>query len=232
MKLKISSPILTMLILASCSLPVDAPPQPTALPSTTPQPTLTFTPAFTPIPLLTQPAISTERSAPVGATAFCDNPDAIKLINSFSKAIASKDGALLSSLVDPVAGMDFRFYRDDNVVNYDVEHAKFIFETTFQANWGLSFGNGESTFGSFQEIILPSLKTVFTPTAVLECNQLKLGGATYEPIWPYKDMNYYSVHFPGTAEYGGLDWQTWVVGIDMGSGKPLLAAFVHYVWEP
>lgn len=232
MKLKIYFPILLLLILASCSIPVDAPPQPTALPSATPQPALTFTPAFTPIPLLTQPALPTETPVPVVATAFCDNPGVIKLIKSFSKAISSKDGVLLSSLVSPAAGMDFRFYRDGNVVNYDVEHALFVFETTFQADWGLSYGSGQSTFGSFQEIILPSLQIVFTPTAVLECNQLKLGGATYEPIWPYKNMNYYSVHFPGTAEYSGLDWQTWAVGVSMGSGKPLLAAFAHYVWEP
>ena len=240
MKLKILLPILILLTLASCSPPVDAAPPPTALSSATPQPALTVAVGFTPISLLTQvatplPVLSTVEgptSAPGVVTAFCDDPRARELIASFYKAISSKDGALLASLVSPTKGMAVRFYRDGNVVNYDVEHARFVFETTFQADWGLSFGSGESTLGSFQDIILPSLKTVFTPTAVLECNQLKVGGATYVPAWPYTDMNYYSVHFPGTDTNGALDWQTWAVGMDMSSGKPTLAAFVHYVWEP
>ncbi len=240
MKLKIFFPILILLTLTGCSIPVDAPPPPTALPTATPRPTFIVAPTLTPIPLLTQVATPTTTSNTVGtqaptagpATPFCDDPRVRELITSFGKAVADKDGKLLSSLVSPSEGMDVRFYRDGNVVNYDVEHALFVFETTFQADWGLSFGSGESTFGSFQEVILPSLQLVFTPTAVLECNQLKLGGATYVPVWPYTDMNYYSVHFPGTDQYGGLNWQTWAVGMDMSSGKPQLAAFVHYVWEP
>lgn len=240
MKLKIFFPILILLTLAGCAIPVDAPPSPTALPSATPRPTLIVPLTFTPIPLLTQVATptsspnadGTQAPTPGAATPFCDDPRARELITSFGKAVADKDGKLLSSLVSPTKGMDVRFYRDGNVVNYDVEHALFVFETTFQADWGLSFGSGQSTFGSFQEVILPSLQIVFTPTALLECNQLNLGGATYIPAWPYKDMNYYSVHFPGTDANGGLDWQTWAVGMDMSSGKPMLAAFVHYVWEP
>jgi len=128
--------------------------------------------------------------------------------------------------------MDVRFYRDGNVVNYDAEHAKFVFETTFQADWGLSFGSGLPTLGAFHEIILPSLQVVFTPTSQLVCNQIKLGGASYNTTWPYPSMNYYSVHFPGTEEFGGLDWQTWAVGMNMSTGTPKLAALIHFVLEP
>jgi hypothetical protein len=218
-----------LLTIASCSVPVDVPPSPTALLPVTPQPTLTAAVSVSPIPLLTQIATPLPTSAPGVVTSFCDDPRVRELISSFGKAISNKDGALLSSLVSPTTGMAVRFYRDGNVVNYDVEHAKFVFETTFEADWGLSYGSGESTLGSFQDIVLPSLQTVFKQTASLECNQLLVGGVTYEPVWPYPELNYYSVHFPGT---GGLDWQTWAVGVDMSSGKPMLAAFVHYVWEP
>ena len=232
MKLKLFLTVLILLTLASCSVPVDVPPSPTALRPATPQPTLTAAVGFTPIPKLTQVATPLPTSVPGVVTSFCDDPRARDLITSFGKAVANKDGALLAALVSPTTGMDVRFYRDSNVVNYDVEHAAVVFETTFQADWGLSYGSGESTFGSFQELILPSLKTVFTPAAVLECNQLKQGGATYVPVWPYEDMNYYSVHFPGTDQYGGLDWETWAVGMDLSTDTPMLAAFVHYVWEP
>ncbi len=224
---------LIVLTLVSCSAPVDVAPPPTALPSATPQPALVSTPTFTAIPALTEPATATSTLLVSTSTiSFCDDSHGRELINSFTVAIATKDGRLLSSLVSPSNGMDVRFYRDGNIVNYDVEHAKFVFETTFQADWGLSFGSGEPTLGSFQEIIRPSLEQVFTSNAVIVCNQLKVGGATYQPIWPYQGMNYFSVYYPGTDQYGGLDWQTWVVGMENVAGKPYLAALVHFVWEP
>lgn len=234
MKLKAYLLTLIILTLTSCSAPVDVPPAPTALP------TLIVSSTFTPIPALTQSSAATQAPAstavqpPVSTSAipFCDDPRTRELINSFSTAIAAKDGPLLASLVSPASGMDVRFYRDGNVVTYDVEHAKFVFETTFQADWGLSFGSGEPTLGSFQEIILPSLQLVFTPNAVVVCNQIKVGGATYQPVWPYQNLNYYSVHFPGTDQYGGMDWETWIVGIENVGGKPYLAALMHFVWEP
>lgn len=232
MKLKIFFPVLILLILVSCSIPVDAPPPLTALPTVASQPALTAAPAFTPIPLLTQVATSLPTSSSNTATSFCDDSRARDLIASFSKAIANKDGALLSSLVSPATGMDVRFYRNGNVVNYDVQHAKFVFETTFQADWGLAPGSGQSTLGSFHDLILPSLQAVFTSNAELLCNQIKIGGASYNPVWSYQGMNYYSVYFPGTDQYNGMDWQTWVVGMDMSSGGPMLAVLMRFAWEP
>lgn len=232
MKLKLYLIALIILTLVSCSVPVDTPPPPTALPIASPQPTLIVSPTFTPIPALTQAATPAATSAPTVPLPFCDDPRARELINSLSAAVASKDGPLLASLVSPSRGMDVRFYRDGNVINYDVEHAKFVFETTFQADWGLSYGSGEPTLGAFHEIILPSLQQVFTSNAVLVCNQIKVGGATYQALWLYPGMNYYSVHFPGTDQNGGLDWQTWVMGMDNVAGRLFIAALVHFVWEP
>jgi len=124
------------------------------------------------------------------------------------------------------------FYRNGKVINYDVEQAKFVFKTALQADWGLSYGSGQPTLGSFQDIVLPALKIVFTPNAQIVCNQLKVGGATYVPEWPYPYLDYYSVHFAGTDQFGSLDWQTWAIGMDAVDGKPYIAALVHYVWEP
>jgi hypothetical protein len=226
MNLKLYLFTLIIATLTSCSIPVDVAPPPTALPLDTPKSTLIVPATFTPVPTLTQLPASTF------APSFCDDSRGLEVIKSFTKAIASKDGHLLSSLVSPSKGMDVRYYRDGNVVNYDVEHAKFVFETTFHANWGLSYGSGEPTLGSFQDIILPSLQKVFTSNAVIVCNQIKVGGATYQPIWPYQKMDYYSVHFPGTDEFGGLNWQTWLIGMDKAAGKLFVAALVHFVWEP
>ena len=223
---------LLTLTLISCAVPVDAPPPPTALTTATPQLTFTSAPTFTATSAPTQPPVLTQTPIPIQPPAFCADNRGTELINSLSKAIASKDGALLASLISPSLGMDVLYYRDGNVINYDVEHAKFIFETTFEADWGLSFGSGEATKGSFQDIVLPTLQKVFTPNSLIICGQIQTGGRNYIPQWPYPDMNYYSVYFPGTDEFGGLDWQTWAVGMDISSGKPTIAAMVHYVWEP
>lgn len=223
---------LLLLTLASCAIAVDEPPPPTALPSDTPQTVLIPSPTFTAIPTLTQPPVFTQTPIPTQPPDFCADIRGTELINSLSKAVAAKDGALLASLVSPSNGMAVRYYRNGNVINYDVEHAKFVFETTFQADWGLSFGSGEPTIGSFQEIILPTLQQVFTPNSLIVCSQLQTGGATYIPEWPYPGMNYYSVYFPGTDEFGQLDWQTWAVGMENLAGKPAITALVHYVWEP
>lgn len=222
-----------VLILAACAVPVDVPPSPTAQPIV-PQPTATLPVVSTPVSKLTPDPVLATAVVPSGPTPanFCEDARARDLIASLGKAAAEKDGTLLASLVSPSLGMDVQFLRNGNVVNYDAEHARFVFETTFQAEWGAAPGSGEPVTGSFQTIILPSLQTVFTPQAVLVCDQIKLGGASYNAEWPYEDLQYYSVHFPGTAPNGNLDWQTWLVGVDFGSPKPSIAALVHYFWEP
>lgn len=224
--------ILTLLTLTACSVPVDAPPPPTALSTAAPQPALISSPTFTAIPTLMQSLVVTQTPIPTPPPDFCADIRGTDLIKSLSKAIETKDGALLASLVSPFSGMDVRYYRNDNVINYDVEHAMFVFETTYQANWGLSFGSGESTVGSFQDIVLPSLRQVFTPNSLIICGQLQTGGATYIPEWPYPEMNYYSIHLPGTEEFGRMDWQTWAVGMENVAGELYISALAHYVWEP
>lgn len=223
---------LFFLTFAACTVPVDAPPPPTALPTATPQWTLTSPPAFTAIPSATQFPVFTQTPIPTQPPEFCADIRGTQLIQSFSQAIASKDGTMLANLVSPTHGMDVRYYRDGKVINYDVDHAKFIFETTFEADWGISFGSGEPTLGSFQEIILPTLEQVFTPNSLVVCSQIQIGNASYIPQWPYPEMDFYSVYFPGTDENGRLDWQTWALGMDNVTGTPTLAALVHYVWEP
>jgi len=218
--------ILACLTLAACSLPADSNSTPTALPTATPQLPLI------PSPTSTSPSVASQTSASTTVPSFCADSRARELIASLMSAIQAADGSLLASLVSPSLGMDVRFYRDGNAINYDPEHAKFIFETTYQADWGLSYGSGQPTIGAFKEIVLPSLKQVFTPNAEIVCDQLKTGGVTYQPIWPYQAMHFFSVHFPGTDANGGLDWQTWAVGMDSAAGKPYISALVHYVWEP
>ena len=143
----------------------------------------------------------------------------------------SADGPLFSSLVSPTRGLDAANFRDGNVINYTPEQAKFLFETTFEVNWGAAPGSGEDEIGSFHDVIVPELVKAFNQPYTLHCNELKHGGATYELEWPYQS-EFYSIHFPGTPANGNLDWQTWVMGIEYVSGKPYVYALIQFFWEP
>ncbi|MBV6396494.1 MAG: hypothetical protein HFACDABA_02092 [Anaerolineales bacterium] len=226
---------LVLTSLLGCTLPQAIPsPAPTALLPTALPPT-----AIVPIPSATSvPPIFTPTPPPTWTSTplpgFCSDSRVAGLFGAFAGALAAANGDALAALISPLNGVDVRFIRDGRVVNYDRAHFAAVFASTYQVEWGLAPGSGLPMIGSFQEIILPSLRIVFTPSAHLTCNQIKLGGATYAAAWPaeYTTVNFYSVHFPGTDQYGGMDWQTWLTGVEMESGQPLLRVLLHFAWEP
>src|SRR5512138_2792314 len=149
---RISTPALVLavvILLAACA------PSATQAPAATPSPILFATET---LPVISSPTasistpvvdtaapttgdatsapVATSTTAPVSSAEFCNDSKVTALIDSLKKAITTNDGALLSSLVSPSSGMDVAFYHNGNVVNYDQEHAKFLFETTYEADWG------------------------------------------------------------------------------------------------
>jgi len=241
MKNKIILPILLMgFVLMSACAPSSAVTPTLALPSTA---TLTTLTASTVIPTIT-PGLLTTTPGGVGVTAIaspistslptvdiCADPQVTTLINSLKTAMLSADGPLFSSLVSPTRGLDAANFRDGNVINYAPEQAKFLFETTFEVNWGPAPGSGEDKVGSFHDVIVPEMVKAFNQPYTLHCNELKHGGATYEVSWPYQG-DFYSVHFPGTEANGSMDWHTWAVGIEYVNNKPYIYALIPYFWEP
>ena len=150
-------PTLTRLV------PTAVPPTSTAIGVTPNLPTTippTFVP-FTSFPLTAVPPTRVPPTQPPPVN-FCADGQATALINSFRNALQTSNGELLASLVSPAHGMDARYYRDGRVVNYDQTHAKFLFESTFQVEWGLAPGSGQMTKGSFHEVIIPSLLDLFS----------------------------------------------------------------------
>ena len=221
--------LIGFVLLAGCASPATpAPATPTflALPTSTlfvgTPPTLAST-AGTPQPGAT--------AAPPNPSSICTDPQVTALIDSFKSAILKSDGPLMSSLVSPARGMDVAYYRDGTVITYDQQHAKFLFETTYQVDWGMEPGSGAMKRGAFHDVIVPALKQIFQQPYTLHCNELKHGGASYELKWPYQG-EYYSIHFPGTQANGNLDWQTWVMGIEYVNAKPYVYAIIQYFWEP
>jgi hypothetical protein len=228
----LSAFLMGLILLASCTLPAtQAPATPTfiALPTST---------LFigTPSAVAQAPGVSTSPPGVTGSPApnpstICTDPQAAAMIDSFKSAILKSDGPLLSSLVSPSRGMDVAYFRDGTVITYKPEHAKFLFETTFEVDWGTEPGSGAMKRGSFHDVIVPELVKIFNQPYTLHCNELKHGGATYELEWPYQG-EFYSIYFPGTQANGSMDWHTWVMGIEYVSGKPYVYALTQFFWEP
>ena len=190
----------------------------TVVPATPATGDATAVPAFTP-------------TAPVSSANFCQDSQVTALIDTLKKAVTTADGSLLASLVSPTSGMDVAFFHNGNVINYDQEHAKFLFETTFEANWGAHPASGQEKVGSFHDVVVPELVKIFNQPYTLHCNELKYGGASYPVTFPYK-KDFYSIYFPGTEANGNMDWNTWVAGIEYVNGKPYLYALTQFFWEP
>jgi hypothetical protein len=119
------------------------------------------------------------------------------------------------------------------VINFDRVHAPFVFESTYEHNWGASPASGLDEVGSFHEVILPNLLDVFNASYTLSCNAVQTGGASYDTSWPaeYAGVNFYSVYRPGAAG-DELNWRTWLVGVEYVGGQPVLFGLVHLAWEP
>jgi hypothetical protein len=216
---------LSLTLLAGCSLPA------AQVPLATSTPTL-FIATPTVLPGLQTPgAAAPGVTAPAGSSTICTDPQVAALIDSFKRAILNNDGPLLSSLVSPSRGMDVARFRDGRVITYTPQQAKFLFETTFEVDWGTAPGSGATERGPFHEVIVPELQKVFGQIYTLHCNELMHGGASYELQWPYQG-EYYSVYFPGTQANGNMDWYTWVMGIEYGNGKPYIYALIPFFWEP
>jgi hypothetical protein len=229
--------LLTLLIgfalLAACASPATTPTQP-VLATQTPL----FIPTATLFPLTLTPGVITpaatlsgSQTPLAGTSNICTDPQVVALIDSLKSAILTSDGPLLSSLVSPTRDMDVAFFHDGTVITYDQEHTKFLFETTFEVNWGPEPGSGADRLGSFHDVVVPELVEIFNQPYTLHCNELKHGGASYEVSWPYEG-NFYSVYYAGTEDNGFLDWHTWVVGIEYVNGKPYIYALMQFFWEP
>ena len=224
--------ILLVVVVTACASPATQAP---ATPTFLPLPTSTLfvgTPSMvaqTPGAFTPQPGGTV--TAATNPSSICGDPQVTAMIDSFKKAILNSDGPLLSSLVSPERGMDVAYFRDGTVITYQPEHAKFLFETTFEVDWGTEPGSGAPKKGSFHDVVVPELVKIFNQPFTLHCNELMHGGATYELEWPYQG-EFYSIYFPGTAENGNMDWHTWVMGIEYVSGKPYVYALMQFFWEP
>jgi hypothetical protein len=219
-----------MILLTGCNIFSPAAPTPTQIATAPPIFVSTDTPAPLPTAIPTSIFTPTATSIPPVAANVCNDPQAVALIDSLKSSMLTADGAAFSSLVSP-NGMEVRYFRDGTGIKYTAYQAQFLFDTTYEANWGTAPGSGLEKTGSFHEVIVPDLVKHFNTAYTLHCNEIRHGGATYQVIWPY-NKDFYSIYYLGTEQNGYMDWHTWVAGIEYVNGKPYLYALMQFFWEP
>jgi len=167
----------------------------------------------------------------VASSTFCADSGVTNFLAEFRLAILTSDGQALSDMVSPTHGMDVWLWNTGYAVNYDADHAGFMFSSTYVHNWGAHPASGLDSKGSFHDVVLPELVDVFNTNFESRCNNA--GVSSYSNTWPpkYSNVNFYQIYHPGTAG-NELNWIVWLVGVEYVSGRPYIFALIHFIWTP
>jgi hypothetical protein len=165
--------------------------------------------------------------------AFCDDEAVQLLLDELKMAVAEKDGDALSRLVHPERGLRIRkawWNPEVWISGNDVED---LMASREVYEWGVEDGSGEAIEGSFARTMLPLLEEDLLPAEEVACNEILHGGTAGLVQLPktYEGIDFYSFHRPGTDEYSGLDWGTWVIGVEKWQGEYSISYLLHFEWE-
>ena len=160
----------------------------------------------------------------------CD-PKVTTLMTQLEQAILTSNGKTLELLVSPAHGMDVWAYRSGRPINFDSEHARWVFDSTYSHNWGSHPASGQNITGPFHEAILPSLVEVFNVSHTTTCNDTEI--SSYTNTWPeeYANINVVKSYKPGSPGVE-LDWRTLLVGVEYVGGKPYIFSIIQFIWTP
>jgi hypothetical protein len=163
---------------------------------------------------------------------FCDEADALALIEDLGTAIASEDGLLLGSLVHPERGLRLRHDWWNPEIFVEGEAVADLFGSTESYDWGTEDGSGFAINGTFRDVLLPTLQEDFLTATEIGCDEFLSGATTGLVQLPeeYEALHFFSVYRPATDE-SGFDWGTWVVGVDRWQGQSYLSFLIHYDYE-
>ena len=170
----------------------------------------------------------------VAPAAFCADAKVTALLASYKTAMTRQDGALLASLVSPVHGLNVTYLRTGKTITYTPALARWVFSSTYAANWGTQPASGLEVKGSFHQEVLPKILDVLSnPNTTTTCNSPATGAKNYQYSWSfqYGNINYYALLKPGSPGVD-LDWRTWLVGVEYVNGQPYLFSLQHLFWEP
>jgi len=164
---------------------------------------------------------------------FCENEDVQVLLDELKEAVGDEDGAVLSRLIHPERGLRIRLSWWNPEVWIGGEEASELFESREVYDWGVEDGSGNAIEGTFVETTLPLLAEDLLSAEEVACNEILHGGTAGLVQLPdtYQGVAFYSFYRPGTDEFGGLDWGTWVVGVEKWQRKFYISYLLHFAWE-
>lgn len=169
----------------------------------------------------------------VAETMFCEDAAVMRLLADLETAVINQDGNLLARLIHPERGL--RIHHDwwNPEVSISQTDARQIFSSAAGYDWGVQDGSGLPIVGSFKTEILPLLQEDLVLATETGCDEIIHGGTAGFVRLPdgYDAVHYYSLHRPGAGEFAGMNWGTWVVGIEKWQGAYYVSFLVHFHWE-
>ena len=166
-------------------------------------------------------------------TTFCEDAAVTKLLADLETAVINQDGNLLAQLIHPERGLRIHHAWWNPEVRINQTNARQIFTSAAEYDWGVQDGSGFPIVGSFKTEIVPLLQEDLILATESGCDEIVHGGTAGFVRLPdgYDAVHYYSLHRPGTDEFAGMNWGTWVVGIEKWQGTYYVSFLVHFQWE-
>lgn len=169
----------------------------------------------------------------IAAEPFCNSGDRQALVDQLETAVANRDGDALAALVHPERGLRIHHNWWNPVQRFDGGEVAQLFSSRQALDWGIADGSGNPIVGSFSEIILPMLDEDLLGAEQIACDAILSGGTAgivrvpdgYEAVLPV------SFFRPGTEEFAGMDWGSWVVGVEQWNGRYFISYLIHFEWE-
>lgn len=236
------------LLLAACTLPASSSPSPASPASTT----VTSAPAPSPSPAPQQRPIPSPSPSTVAPTATPHRP-ATPTVVVPDNLVTQEDAALYDAALRVLRALQqhngtiLAAYADLQGVTFSPDVHVDATDRTFRPNalrhlwndptlytWGTEPGSGQPiqlTFSAYAERLINDRDYAHAPRAALD---RRLGqGSTIDNVtrvWPA--ARFVEFHYPGTAQYGGLDWTSLRLVFVKVKGMWRLRGVLHDAWTP
>lgn len=160
----------------------------------------------------------------------CTDPQLVALVAQLGMAVARRDGVLLASLLTPARPLIIRHAWWNPSVRFDAAAVTQLFTSPASRDWGNEDSYEATISGSFAQLFLPGLTRATAASAVRKCGEI-VGGSTVGTLkWP-DEMEGLSLHSFYAPAPDGLNWVSWVAGVEYVNKTPYLAALVQYQHE-